>query len=188
MMLKTKYSCIEFNGELLNPSFSIYLFEIIKAKDQTYFYVGMTGDNHYPSARSILHRLGGHIDLSIKSTQSQLIIAIKALFKKKKEDHLSSEQLSSLTIKLHHWPIDGFARWDGDMKSIDKNDSQYHTYISLRNRVAALENKIIKDFTAQNLLNKTRGNSIASLNDAELIIFNAIEKIIKQSNRNIKEL
>lgn len=186
MMLNTKYSCIEFNGGLLNPSFSIYLFEIIKAKDETYFYVGMTGDNHYPSARSILHRLGGHIDLSKKSTQSQFIIAIKALFKKRKEDHLSPEQLSSLTIKLHHWPVDGFVKWDGDMRTIDKTIPQYQTYIDIRNRVAALENKIIYDFTGRYLLNKTAGNSNAFLNDAELNIYNAVEKIIKHKSATLK--
>jgi len=83
MANKLNYNCLEFNGELLNPSFSIYLFEIRKGSKK-FFYIGMTGDSHYPSARSILHRLSGHIDLRKKSTQSQFLMRINELFNKKK--------------------------------------------------------------------------------------------------------
>ena len=118
------YNCIEFGGELLHPSFSVYLFEIWK-ENEMHFYVGMTGDHHYPSARSILHRLSGHIDLSKRSTQSQLQGALLKLFQLNKGESLSLKQLKTLRIKLHHWPIGGYQGWNGDMKTLDKTCAEY---------------------------------------------------------------
>ena len=179
MANKTNYSCIEFNGELLNPSFSIYLFEIKKGAKRN-FYIGMTGDNHYPSARSILHRLSGHIDLGKRSTQSQFLLAVKGLFGKTKNEYLTLKEMKSLDIKLHHWAIPGFERWDGDMKIIDKEAPRYKEYEKKQKRVRNLENKMIKDFSGNHLLNKTMGKGEDQLTNEELIIYNNIEKIIKQ--------
>ena len=179
MANKINYSCIEFNGELLNPSFSIYLFEIKKGAKK-HFYIGMTGDNHYPSARSILHRLGGHIDLGKRSTQSQFLIALKSLFRKTKEEYLTLNELKSLDIKLHHWSIEGFERWDGDMKIIDKEGIKYQVYDNKRKKVSNLEDEMIKDFSSKYLLNKSAAGSDAELTKGELAIYNAVKEIIKQ--------
>lgn len=138
------YSCIEFSGLSLHPTFSIYLFEIQKGKEK-FFYIGMTGDAHYPSARSILHRLAGHIDLGKKSTQSQFITALKKqVFKT--EGKLTAEELASLHIKLHHWAIPGFDTWEGDLKELDKNSEAYRKYKKAQTSVMFLEKKIIGDF------------------------------------------
>ena len=113
-------------------NYSILLFQYISLRSlkgkKKYYYVGMTGDNHYPSARSILHRLSGHIDLSKQSTQSQLQLAILDLFGKKKGQRLTLGELKTLQIKLHHWAIPGFEIWEGDMKSFDKECSEYKAY------------------------------------------------------------
>jgi hypothetical protein len=75
--------------------------EIVDVKNQPVaYYVGMTGDNHYPSARSPFHRLAGHFDRAAKSTQRQLSDAI--------EDKLGDLELANLTIKMHYYPISGF--------------------------------------------------------------------------------
>lgn len=174
-----RYNSLEFNGELLHPSFSIYLFEISKGKKK-YYYVGMTGDAHYPSARSILHRLSGHIDLSKQSTQSQFLIGIKRLFGKEKGERLTLGELNTLKIKLHHWAIPGFEVWKDDMKSFDKNCSEYKAYVKKRNRVANLENKIISDFNGFGLLNKTSKKAVAELNADELIIYDSIKNIFNK--------
>ena len=50
-MSEIKYNTLEFSGNLLMAGFSIYLVEIIN-NDKKWFYIGMTGDNHYQSARS----------------------------------------------------------------------------------------------------------------------------------------
>lgn len=187
-MVKSKnYSYFEFNGASLHPSFSIYLFEITKEKDGTYFYVGMTGDNHYPSARSIMHRLGGHIDLSKRSTQSQMMIAIKNLFNKEREDHLTLEELETLTIKLHHWPIEGFTRWVGEYKDLSKDDPKYISYLEVRNEVCALENKIVIDSAGENLLNKTKGKDYKKLNPNFREIYNDVRGIIDKNTKTNKK-
>lgn len=94
------YSCIAFTGLALYPTFSIYLLEIMK-DSKRFFYVGMTGDAHYPSARSILHRLAGHIDLGKRSTQSQFIKGLREQVFQNKET-LTEADWASLDIKLHY--------------------------------------------------------------------------------------
>jgi hypothetical protein len=131
--INTNYQTISFNGLALHPTFSVYLFEI-KKEGQKYFYVGMTGDSHYPSARSILHRLAGHIDLSKRSTQSQFIKALQSKVFKKEE--LNHEDLTQLSIQLHHWPIEGFTPFSEDaFKNLDKTSADYKDYKAKQTKV-----------------------------------------------------
>jgi len=65
------YTTLEIPGSFLVPGFCIYVLEIVKEK-QKWFYIGMTGDPHYPSARSAYYRLVGHLELNQRSTQNQL--------------------------------------------------------------------------------------------------------------------
>lgn len=170
-----EYQCIEFSGLALNPCFSIYLFEISKG-EKKFFYVGMTGDSHYPSARSILHRLAGHIDLGPNSKQSQFITALKNdVFGSKT---ITQEQLREINIKLHHFPIQGFKPWRSSFKELDKNHQDYKAYKTIQEKVLNLENKIISDFKLK-LLNKTKGNSSINLKDDRLSnIYEQVNKII----------
>ncbi len=52
---------IEFSGRTLKREFSVCLFEMQTGTGK-YFYIGMTGDGYYPSARSAIHRLNGHFE------------------------------------------------------------------------------------------------------------------------------
>lgn len=70
------YNTLEIPGSFLVPGFCIYVLEIVKEK-QKWFYIGMTGDPHYPSARAAFHRISGHLELSKRSTQNQLQIVMK---------------------------------------------------------------------------------------------------------------
>ena len=70
------YNTLEIPGSFLVPGFCIYVLEIVKEK-QKWFYIGMTGDPHYPSARSAYYRLVGHLELNQRSTQNQLRIAMR---------------------------------------------------------------------------------------------------------------
>lgn len=148
------YSCIAFSGLALHPGFSIYLIEIRRSMDR-FFYVGMTGDSHYPSARSILHRLAGHIDLGKSSTQSQFIKGLREQVFQNKET-LTEADWTSLEIKLHHWPIPGFEPWPRELKTINKESEAYLKYKEIQTQVLALEQKIIGDFRHR-LLNKGKG-------------------------------
>lgn len=172
----TNYQTISFNGLALHPTFSVYLFEIEKEK-QKYFYVGMTGDSHYPSVRSILHRLTGHIDLSSRSTQSQFIKALKEkVFVK---EILNREELEQLSIQLHHWPVEGFTPISEDeFKNLDKAYADYKAYKAIQTKVLALESKIIGEYHDR-LLNKTKGDSNAKIEVGFQGIYDEIKKIIE---------
>jgi hypothetical protein len=173
MINSENYSCIEFNGLALHPTFSIYLFEIEKGKEK-FFYIGMTGDAHYPSARSILHRLAGHIDLGKKSTQSQFIKALKEqVFKI--EGKLTSEDLSALHIKLHHLP--GFETWEGDLSAIDKNSAPYIQYKAIQTEILDLEKRLIGELGSK-FLNITKGNSSLCVNEKYQPIYQNIKNIV----------
>jgi len=170
------YSCIEFSGLALRPTFSIYLFEIKKGKKK-FFYVGMTGDGHYPSARSILHRLAGHIDLGKKSTQSQFMKGLKKVVFEGKET-LTSEDWETLHIKLHHWPIPGFEAWKkGDLNEFDKKDEGYIIYKTIQSEVMNLEKRIVGEFGSK-LLNNTKGNASLPLKAKNMVIYNDIKNIV----------
>ncbi len=76
MKENTLFNTLEIPGLFLVPGFCIYVLEIVKEK-QKWFYIGMTGDPHYPSARSAYYRLVGHLELNQRSTQNQLRIAMR---------------------------------------------------------------------------------------------------------------
>ena len=172
-----EYNTIEFSGKDLIPGFRIYLVEI-KSQEERWFYIGMTGDNHYPSARSILHRLAGHIDLKTGSTQNQLMTALKKNILQE-DGQINEEKLSKLHFKVHYWPIPGFEAWDGDMKNIDKECEKYTQYKAIQDEVAELELALIHEFKIQlneKLLNKFQLQK--SIEENYLSIFKDIQKII----------
>jgi hypothetical protein len=127
-----------------------------KEKDK-WFYIGMTGDPHYPSARSAFHRVAGHLELSSRSTQNQLNIALKELLK-------DDTDLKEVNIKMHHFPIAGFIK--SNEKKLDKESvkrikqtEEYEGYKYFQHQVRSLENALIFDLKTR-LLNKTKGKKL----------------------------
>jgi hypothetical protein len=177
------YNYLEFSGSFLVPSFSIYLLELIEEEGERFFYVGMTGDSYYPSARSALHRLAGHIDMGKNSTQNQLVMSLKKIFNTP-EGRVSAEELKTLKIVMHHWAIPGFEEWKGGLKNFKKEDTsreKYLSYKAIQEKVLKLENQIIykvKQLVNDNCLNETDG-----VNENDLLEYNyisdAVLKIIK---------
>lgn len=53
---------------------------VIRDKDKRYFYVGMTGDRNYTTARSPFYRMSGHFAQSSTSTQNQILESLKVIF------------------------------------------------------------------------------------------------------------
>ncbi|GIV46161.1 MAG: hypothetical protein KatS3mg036_0979 [Ignavibacterium sp.] len=152
------YNTLEIPGSFLVPGFSIYVLEIVKEK-QKWFYIGMTGDPHYPSARAAFHRISGHLELSNRSTQNQLRIALK-----EKLGIVTGDDLRKITIKMHHYPIEGFTRITGKQLNNEtvqqlKLTPEYKEYKKIQQQVLALENALIFDLKDK-LLNKTKGKSI----------------------------
>ena len=107
------YNSLEIPGSLLIPGFSIYLLEIKREQDK-WFYIGMTGDPHYPSARAAFHRISGHLELLRRSTQNQLRHALKGL------GIISDDDYRQITIKMYHFAIEGFKRLTEDQLNADR--------------------------------------------------------------------
>jgi hypothetical protein len=150
-------STITIPGKALQSGFCLYIHEIVNAQGSPVaYYVGITGDNHYPSARSPFHRLAGHFDRAAGSTQRQLGNAIESKF----EDYL----LEDLTIKMHYYSITGFAPITGatNKKGVNHFSSprfadKLTEFRIRRKEVLDLENWVISLFRDQDLLllNKT---------------------------------
>lgn len=147
---------------LVVPGFSIYVLEITRDKEK-WFYIGITGDPHYPSARAAFHRLSGHLELTRRSTQNQLQIALK-----EKLGVESDEDLKKITIKMHHYPIEGFTKiidevlHNETVKELKKTEA-YKEYKDLQRKILTFENALIYELQDK-LLNKSSGKK-ANEND-----------------------
>ena len=158
MSNKNLFNTLEIPGSFLVPGFSIYVLEIGKEKEK-WFYIGMTGDPHYPSARSAYYRLVGHLELNKRSTQNQLRIAMR-----EKLGINSDDDFKNVTIKMHHYPIPGFKKAsvklsDNEAVKQLKHTQEYKDYKEIQQKVLALENALIIELKDK-LLNKTKGQSI----------------------------
>jgi hypothetical protein len=154
------YNTLEIPGAFLVPGFSIYVLEIRKEK-QKWFYIGMTGDPHYPSARSAYYRLVGHLELNTRSTQNQLRIAMK-----EKLGIINDDDFKNITIKMHHYPIPGFKKLADKLSDKEavkqlKTTPAYKDYKETQQKVLALENALIFELKAK-LLNKTEGVALGT--------------------------
>lgn len=129
-----------FQGKLLLPGFSVYLFVITTPRTgRSYYYVGMTGDPVYPSARSAIHRLGGHFENNPRSTQNRVKRAME-------RHHIDP---AGAIIHMYHWPIGGFEPWGSTLKGFSKkrlseaDRKRYDSYDAKRKEVAGLEQHLI---------------------------------------------
>ena len=175
------YGLMEISGSFLIPEFSIYLLEIIKGKKR-FFYIGMTGDPFYPSARAALHRLSGHLEKTKTSKQNQLWIALRDIVGIK-----DPSEFAKLNIKMHHFPIKGFKKWSGESmqhKIINesKNSKEYLDYKKIQNDVLKLEKELIHAFKSPKLLNLTRGKKNDDNFAKHKIIFKDIKQIFETNS------
>ena len=172
-----KYNALEIPGSFLVPGFSIYLLEI-KRKEKKWFYIGMTGDPHYPSARAAFHRISGHLELTKHSTQNQLRLALKKL------GIVSDEDFRQIIIKMYHFPIEGFKRLtnekldDEHVKKLKMTDG-YKKYKEIQRKVLALENALIFELQDK-LLNKTVGIARRSTLIPYPEIYNSIVELVRE--------
>jgi hypothetical protein len=154
-------SIITIPGQALQSGFCVYVQEVLHDENSLGYYVGMTGDNHYPSARSPFHRLAGHFDRAARSTQRQLGRAIDALLTTHGLD------LSDLTLRMHYYPISGFEpikeasnkKGSANYFKLPQFAAKLLAYRNRRREVLTLENHIIWLFHqgSLNILNKTGG-------------------------------
>lgn len=132
---KIRYGKLEIDGRMLVSGFSIYVLEIAYLRKK-YFYIGITGDPVYESARSAFYRLSGHLEHKNKrSTQNQLYKALTGIFKA--QNHVEWEKCISKTkIVMHRFSIDGF-----EAKAITQRASE--SYKLKQRELARVEDNII---------------------------------------------
>lgn len=174
-----KNKAIEFNGRHLRYGFQVYIYEIIYAESR-YYYAGMTGDNHYPVARSAMHRFSGHISTGSRSTQSQLLKGIyeKILYKRKLienielrlKEMLHDKEIDSLNFKLFTFNIEGYVYYK-NAKYPNKKSKEYLSYKNCQNDVAKLEScliELLEEKVGQDyLLNKSKKSRRITRSDSE---------------------
>lgn len=171
-----KYQKLELPGALLVDGFSIYLIEV-QYEGTNYYYVGMTGDGHYRSARAGFYRLVGHLEYQNKrSTQNQLSKALMRMLncKTRKEMNLMIDRAK---IIFHHFAIDGFVP-DENLK-LAKQDVNYRTQ---RQNVLDLENALIhklRTALGDRLLNSTKGKQTGSGTVPHNVVFDAVLRLVK---------
>ncbi len=172
------YNTLEIPGSFLVPGFSIYVLEI-KSENRKWFYIGMTGDPHYPSARSAFHRISGHLELSPRSTQNQLMLVLK-----NKLEIENAEEFKKVTIKMYHYPIAGFKRITEEILNKEnvvklKTTDDYKNYKKLQQKVLALEKALIIELK-EKLLNKTTVKKIKADDIPYPEIYNSIIELVKK--------
>jgi hypothetical protein len=189
----TYTKAVMIDGAVLNPSFSIYLIEIISTDYPRQFYIGMTGDNGYPSARSAIHRMTGHLSRR-GSTDSQLEFALT-------QHPAFNGDYSVFNLVMHHYAIPGFEVFPALFKDSvfwynkeeEKPDNYYmHTqydevrkaYKMARREVSLLEKTLIYKYRDAGLVNKqkTKVTDLSVLESGwQKDIADPIEAIIKGS-------
>lgn len=172
-------SIITIPGQALQSGFCVYVQEVLHNDQALGYYVGMTGDNHYPSARSPFHRLAGHFDRASRSTQRQLGKAIDALLVAHNLD------LPDITLRMHYYPISGFTaipeasnkKGADNYFGLPEFATELLVYRNRRREVLALENHLIHLFKTRSrqLLNKTSGSAQAPEEKELLKIVRAVQ-------------
>jgi len=87
----------------------------ITYKEVNYFYIGMTGDRKYTTARSPFFRMSGHFNLTNSSTENQVIKGLRKVVNS--EDNFQNE-LTNMDICYYSYKINDFNSQDHHNKRI----------------------------------------------------------------------
>lgn len=161
--IKTTYQKFEIDGKLLVSGFSVYVLEIQYAR-KNYFYIGITGDPVYESARSAFYRLCGHLEhKNKKSTQNQLYKALTKIFAAK--THAECEACIAKTkIVMHSFSLGGFVAPEKTMKASEPYKRLQHEVARVENNVVMLA-RMMMEKTPERILNKTANHKFNGRGD-----------------------
>ena len=159
---------IELKPEWFKVGYYVYIV-VIEYRNNNYYYVGMTGDRKYETARSPFYRMGGHLSQLQSSTQNQIIKGLKEKL------HIQDIEtaLTEMTLTYYCYLIDSFFK--GDLK----------VHITKRIRAEKIESYVIKkmrmQFKEEFIFNKQlSAKSYEEVKDiAEQLYSNFITKIKK---------
>jgi len=138
---------IEIKPNWITSAYYVYVVTIIY-NENTYLYIGQTGDNNYHSARAPLYRIGGHFAKGT-STENQIIKYFKETVLAKQEIGAFEleQKLKDSKLNYKFWSICDF----------DPNDSK-EKHTEKRMKAQAVEHYLI--FKLQEDKNLTVLNSI----------------------------
>jgi hypothetical protein len=162
---------IELQPEWFKMGYYVYIV-LIQYKSKKYFYIGMTGDRKYKTARSPFYRMGGHFSQLKSSTQNQII---KGLQNKLSIDDVETA-LPNMRFTYYSYLIDLFDR---------KDTSTHHVK---RKRAEQIESSLIKKMKAQfkddSIFNKKVSRK--KFEEGEIISNQLFEDFKTRINTNLK--
>src|SRR5690554_1297665 len=99
---------IEIPNNWLSSGYYVYVAEIYY-ENQTFLYIGQTGDNYHKTARGPLYRIGGHFAKGT-STENQIIKYFKEILLANQEVSAFEleQKLKQSKIKYKFWKICDF--------------------------------------------------------------------------------
>ncbi len=114
----SKNTVLVLDGNHLRLAYSVYIIQLVNG-NESYFYVGQTGDSHFITARSPLGRIGGHLQARNRSKQNQLYryiaeVILKYPARDKYSDYTIAEKaaindfLSRSTVNMYSYPVIDF--------------------------------------------------------------------------------
>lgn len=157
---------LELSGKHFQRQYLLYIIRLSHG-DDTYFYIGQTGDNNYVTARPAFRRLAAHFEEGGRSTQNQVYRYIgREILKIKEAENRNSvfseqtkqsieEYLVESIVRMHAYALEPFSA-----KSTDEEHSQK------RRKATELEKHVIYTFHKNNkrLMNKTKSSLTSDAN------------------------
>ncbi len=140
-VLISEPTIIELQPEWFKMGYYVYIV-VIEHKKKRYFYVGMTGDRKYETARSPFYRMGGHFSQIKSSTQNQIIKGMK--------NKLAIEDVESALTEMR------FTYYSYLIESFDRKDtSTHHAKSKKAEQIESFViNKLKEEFTDEFVFNK----------------------------------
>lgn len=145
---------IKIDKNWLTSGYYVYVVSIVY-DNQTYFYIGQTGDNYHQKARAPLYRIGGHFAKGT-STENQIIkyFKTKILANENIANSEMETRLLEANISYKFWKIEDF----------DTSDSP-DAHKNKRMKVQAVEHFLIfhlQQEEGNEVLNGTVTNEISA--------------------------
>ena len=162
---------IELQPEWFKMGYYVYIV-VIEYKAKKYFYVGMTGDRKYETARSPFYRMGGHFSQIKSSTQNQVIKGL--------------QNILGITNVESALPDMRFTYYSYLIDSFDRNDTSNHHV--KRKKAEQIESSLISKmktkFKDEFIFNKKLSRN--NYTEAEAISKQLFEDFISRINKKRK--
>lgn len=143
---------IEIPNNWLSSGYYVYVAEIYY-ENQTFLYIGQTGDNYHKTARGPLYRISGHISKLTSSKQNQIIKGLRKHLSLKSEEDLENV-LSKIKYHYTFYKINDFNYSDSLEKHNKKRKEtqliEHWLIYKLQDKVKLFNNEVKTAITKAN--------------------------------------